>query len=228
MSFYCNRSKCVNNDTCVLHVRQLADWEVIDNEISSFPPAPPFVANPGETFGPGPTDIDFKLHKRESSLEYAEEDTKARFDSTIRNIDASHAEVFPHIRVGSLPPAVAVADDDSAPIDVPIIKKHISLPKNILLNLDSDLTFGEDDCLTGESNDTLAINTARAVNALIGAVNSISHNLTCSLNREKYLITHNHVIGNVLQDLTENISVLSTHLDGLSNEVYSLKDKVNA
>jgi len=96
------------------------------------------------------------------------------------------------------------------------------------MDLESAPVFGDDGCLTEESDNVLAINTARAVNALIGVVNGINHNLTCSLNREKYLIAHNHVVGNILQDLTEQVLVLSTHLDSLTNKVYSLKDKVFA
>ena len=110
------------------------------------------MANPIETFGSGPYGPDLKRHKRESSLEYAEEDSKASFESTMRNIDARHAEVFPHIRAGSLPPAIAVADDDSAPIDIPLMSKHINLPRSTPLDLDADLTFGEDDCLSPESS----------------------------------------------------------------------------
>jgi len=95
----------------------------MDNTINSFPPAPPFVADPVETFGSDPQSFNFEHCERESSLEYTEEETAARFNATIRNIDAGNAEVFPHIRAGSLPPAVAVADDESAPVDATIILK---------------------------------------------------------------------------------------------------------
>jgi len=47
------------------------------------------------------------------------------------------------------------------------------------MDLESAPVFGDDGCLTEESDNVLAINTARTVNILIRAVNGINHNLTC-------------------------------------------------